>query len=284
MTVRRKLRGWRKIANAMWSEPRDPQIYGAIEIDATALTRFSDGCKSLGHKVTPTHLVGRAVALMLRDVPELNVRIVGGDAIDRESADVFFITAVEEGPSGGKGLSGVKVERLEHKDVVDLAAELADRAAKVRSGNDPELGKSKALLDALPMPLLRLAMKLTARITSDWDVAVPALGLQRSPFGSAIVTSVGMFGIPMGFAPIASMERCPLLVLVGAVTDKPVVVDGKIEIRPMLPITATIDHRYVDGWHLAKAMKTFKAYLESPATFEPDVARRIQARSSARPS
>lgn len=278
--MKTKLRGWRKIANAMWGEPKDPQIYGAIEIDATALLRFIDGCRSLGHKVTPTHLVGRAVALMLRDVPELNARIVGGHTIPRTSADVFFIAAVE----GGRELSGVKVEKLEHKDVVDLAAELAERASRMRSGNDPELGKSKGALDALPLPLLKIAMRLTAVVTSDWDRSVDILGLRNSPFGSAIVTSVGMFGIPMGFAPIASMERVPLLVLVGAVTEKPVVIDGKIEIRSMLPITATIDHRYVDGWHISRAMRTFKSYLESPATFETDVARRISARAAARPS
>lgn len=264
----------------MWSEPRDPQIYGAIEIDATALLRFLEGCRSLGHKVTPTHLVGRAVALMLRDVPELNARIVGGHVIQRKSADVFFIAAVDS----GRELSGVKVERLEHKDVVDLAAELAARAARMRSGNDPELGKSKGALDALPLPLLRLAVKATAFVTSDLDRSVDLLGLKNAPFGSAIVTSVGMFGIPMGFAPIAAMERVPLLVLVGAVTEKPVVIDGKIEIRSMLPVTATIDHRYVDGWHIGRAMRTFRSYLESPATFETDVARRISARAAERPS
>jgi pyruvate dehydrogenase E2 component (dihydrolipoamide acetyltransferase) len=280
VTEKKKLKGWRKIANAMWGKPVDPQIYGAIEIDATALLRFIDGCRSLGHRVTPTHLVGRAIALMLRDVPELNVRIVGNHAIQRESADVFFIAAVE----GGRELSGVKVERLEHKDVVDLAAELSERSARARSGNDPELGKSKGILDALPLPLLRLAMRATAVVTSDWNKSIDLLGLKKTPFGSAIVSSVGMFGIPMGFAPIAHVERVPLLVLVGAVTEKPVVIDGKIEIRSMLPITATIDHRYVDGWHISRAMRTFKSYLESPATFETDVARRINARAGARPS
>ena len=57
---------WRRIASAMWQRPNDPQIFGALEIDATAALRFMEGCRALGHKVTPTHLVGRAVALTLR--------------------------------------------------------------------------------------------------------------------------------------------------------------------------------------------------------------------------
>jgi pyruvate dehydrogenase E2 component (dihydrolipoamide acetyltransferase) len=80
-----------------------------------------------------------------------------------------------------------------------------------------------------------------------------------------------MFGIPMGFAPLSQISRIPLLVLVGAIVDKPVAIDGRVEIRPILPITATIDHRFVDGFHLGRAMKTFRAYLESPATYEADV-------------
>jgi len=273
-----KLRGWRKIANAMWRGPNDPQIYGAIEIDATAMKRFMDGCKDIGSKVTPTHLVGRAIALTLQDVPELNVRIVGGFAKQRESADIFFITAVE----GGKDLTGVKINELERKTVLDVVKELGQRASAAKSGRDPDLAKSKKAMDALPIPVLRAALKVTSWITGDMDKSVKALGLARSPFGSAVVTSVGMFGLPMGFAPLSWMYRVPLLVLVGAVTEKAVVIDGKIEVRPILPVTATIDHRFVDGWHIGRMMRTFRGYLESPATFEPEVAKLIAARSNER--
>jgi pyruvate dehydrogenase E2 component (dihydrolipoamide acetyltransferase) len=273
-----KLGGWRKIANAMWRAPNDPQIYGAIEIDATAMRRFIDGCKDLGHRITPTHLVGRAVALMLRDVPELNVRIVGGHAYQRPSADVFFITAVD----GGRDLTGIKIERAEHKDVAELATELGERAGAAKAGRDRDLAKSKGAMDALPVPVLRVALRVTSWITGDMDRSIETLGLARSPFGSAVVTSIGMFGLPTGFAPLSWMYRVPLLVLVGTITEKPVAVDGRVEVRPILPITATIDHRFVDGWHIGRAMRAFRAYLESPSSFEPDIARRLSARAASR--
>lgn len=275
--MKTRLRGWRKIANAMWRGPNDPQIYGALEVDATNMKRFMDGCKDLGHKVTPTHLVGRGVALMLRDVPELNVRIVGGFAKQRGSVDIFFITAVE----GGRDLTGVKVTDLDKKGILDVVEELGQRAGAAKAGRDPDLAKTKKTMDALPIPLLRAALSVTSWLTGDLDRSVKALGLARSPFGSAVITSVGMFGLPMGFAPLSWMYRVPLLVLVGAITDKPVVVDGKIEIRPILPVTATIDHRFVDGWHISRMMRTFRSYLESPSTFEPEVAQRIAASRAA---
>lgn len=260
-----KLRGWRRIANAMWGPPNDPQIYGALEIEATKLQHFMDTCKSHGHKITPTHLVGRAIGHMLRDVPELNVRIVGGHIVPRESADVFFITAVE----GGRDLSGVKIERADEKTVVEIARELTARATLAKSGKDPELAKSKGAMNALPMPMLRVALKATSWLTGERNQSVRALGLSRAPFGSAAVTSIGMFGLPIGFAPLSWMYKVPLLVLVGTITERALVIDGRIEARPVLPVTATIDHRYVDGWHIARAMKSFRAYLDSPAAFEP---------------
>lgn len=275
-----KLRGWRRVANAMWTAPNDPQIFGALEIDATALRRFLEGCRDLGAKVTPTHAVGRAVALTLREVPELNVRIVGGVAHPRPTIDVFFMTAVE----GGRDLSGVKIERADRKSILEVASELAERSGAAKAGRDADFSKSKRLMDALPMPLLRVALRLTAWVAGDLDRSVPALGLARSPFGSAAVTSVGSFGLPMGFAPLSWMYKIPLIVLVGALEDKPVAVDGRVEVRPVLPITASIDHRFADGWHVARAMKAFRSYLESPATFEPEAAQRLAERAAARPS
>ena len=89
--------------------------------------------------------------------------------------------------------------------------------------------------------------------------------------GSAMVSSVGMLGLPRGFAPLAWMYDVPVLVLVGEITQQPVVVAGRVEVRDVLPITATIDHRYVDGWQIAKLMRAFRDYLATPQQFEPAI-------------
>jgi pyruvate dehydrogenase E2 component (dihydrolipoamide acetyltransferase) len=86
-----------------------------------------------------------------------------------------------------------------------------------------------------------------------------------------MVTSVGMFGLPSGFVPLAWMYDVPLLLCVGEIVARPVVSDGKVEACPMLPVTATFDHRYVDGWHVSKAMAAFRDYLAAPEQFEPIV-------------
>ncbi len=265
-----RLTGWRHIANAMWGPPDDPQIYGALDVDAAAPLAFIERARAAGHHVTATHLVGRALAHALVEVPDLNVRIRGMRAYPRSSVDVFFITAV----SGGHDLSGVKVEAVDTHSVYDVAVELGRRARRMKSGDDREFARSKQVMDRLPRRVLRAALRATSFVTSTLQLDVAPLALHRNPFGSAMVTSVGMFGLPQGFAPLAWMYDVPLLVLVGEITERAVVVDHQVVVRSVLPITATIDHRYVDGWHVSRLMRAFKAYLAAPDQFEPELARK----------
>jgi len=274
-----KLVGWRRIAGSLWGPPNDPQIYGAMEIDATNILRFIDGARAAGHRVTATHIVGRAVAHSLHEVPDFNMRIRGGKMFPRESVDVFFITAVE----GGRSLSGVKIERTDEKPIYEVASELAERATRMKQGDDPDFAKTKNMMEAMPVPALRVSLRFSAWVAGDHDRDLKMFSVKRSPFGSAMITSVGMFGLPLGFAPLARFYKMGLLVLVGEIGDKPVAIDGKVEIRPILPITATIDHRYADGWHISQLLKPFREYLADPAAFEPappaasDTLRRIEA-------
>lgn len=261
-----KLTGWRRIANAMWRAPDDPQIYGILDVDATGLLAFIERTSAVGERLTVTHLVGRAIAQALLRVPDLNVRFVGSRAVPRRGVDIFFITAVHR----GHDLSGVKVANVDQLSALEVADALDVRARDLKGGRDPEFLRAKATMDALPRPLLRLALRGTMYVAENLDLDVPPLGIHRNPFGSAMVTSVGMFGLPQGFAPLAWMYRVPLIVLVGELTERALVVDSEVVVRPVLPLTATIDHRYVDGWHVSHALAAFRAYLEAPERFEPE--------------
>lgn len=262
-----KLSGWRRIASAMWDAPNDPQIYGALDIPAGPVLDFMARARAAGHHVTPTHLVGRAVAHGLAQVPDLNVRLHNGRAVPRSSVEVFFITAVE----GGHDLSGVKIEHADEKSAAEVSRELDLRAKRLKQQHDPTFTKVKRTMEALPHPLLRLALRVTCYVANELDRDFKSVGVERSPFGSAMVSSVGMFGLPHGFAPISWMYPVPALILVGEITDKPLAVQGKVEVRPVIPICATLDHRYMDGWHISRLLMHFKEYLANPPAFEPDL-------------
>jgi len=262
-----RLQGWRRLASALWTAPNDPQIYGSLALDAGPLLSFIERAGSAGRHVTPTHLVGRAVARALAAVPELNVRLVGDKAFPRDGVDIFFIAAI--GQAGNQDLSGVKLTHVDQRDVFSVARELGERSAGLRRGVDPELARAKHALERLPLPLLRLVLRLGAWAAGERAWNLPMLGLEASPFGSAMVSSVGMLGLPSGFAPLAWLYRVPMLVLAGEIEDQPRAVQGRVEVRPVLPLTFSIDHRYVDAAQLGQALAVLREYLADPAAFEP---------------
>jgi pyruvate dehydrogenase E2 component (dihydrolipoamide acetyltransferase) len=50
----------------------------------------------------------------------------------------------------------------------------------------------------------------------------------------------------------------------GKIQEKPVVVGGKIEVRKMLPLSLSFDHRVVDGAEAARFLNTVIDHLEDP--------------------
>ena len=266
MGKRFKIAGWRKITTATWGNPNDPQMYGDVHIDAEEVQSFiREAREKADVKLSVTHMVGKALAYALAANPDLNVRLYRNHFIQRDTIDVFFIVST----GAGSELSGVKVERADEKSVVEVARELSDRARRVRDEDDVEFGKAKDRLNSTPVWLLGPAMRFAAWLAQDLNLDLKKYGFPRQAFGSVMVSSVGMFGIQHAYAPLSPYYRVPFLVLVGEVTERPAVVDGQVVARPMFTITGTLDHRYLDGFHAARLMRSIQEYLANPKKFEP---------------
>jgi 2-oxoisovalerate dehydrogenase E2 component (dihydrolipoyl transacylase) len=54
------------------------------------------------------------------------------------------------------------------------------------------------------------------------------------------------------------------IVAVNKVRETPVVIDGALEIRKMMNLSLSCDHRVVDGWDAASFMRDLKALIENP--------------------
>lgn len=251
----------RKLAISTWAAPSEGNIFGKLVLDATELQPFIDHVRATtGEKVTVTHLVGKAIALALAKAPSLNGRILFGRYEPFETVDVTYLVALDDGAD----LAKVKICHMDRRPVEDVARELRARAEKLRKGQDAEFEKSKGMLRVLPSFVLRPLLFAIGWVTAALGVEVKALGLEAFPFGSCIITSVGMLGIDEGFAPFTPFARVPLMILVGAVRVEPAVVDGQVVARAQLTITATVDHRFVDGFQLGTLAKVVRDVLENP--------------------
>jgi len=80
--------------------------------------------------------------------------------------------------------------------------------------------------------------------------------------GTFTITNIGSLGGEFA-TPVINYPECAILAL-GRISEKPVVVDGKIEIRKMLPMSLSFDHRIIDGALAAKFVNEIKRHLEDP--------------------
>lgn len=260
-----RIRGWRKLAGSTWRAPDNPQFFGDLDIDATALLSYVDDIRArTGVHLTITHLVGRALARALAEVPEVAVRLVRGRVYPRESIDIFFIVATD----GGRDLTGVKVDGVDRKSAVEVATELAGRTGAINRGEDQEYGRSKTSLARFSPRVLRRVLRIAAWLTTDLNLDLSRFGMPRQAFGAAMISSVGMLGISKAYIPLSPYYKVPMVAVVGEVRDRPAIVDGAVAVRPMLTVTATFDHRYADGAQASRMAAAVLAYCADPAAFE----------------
>lgn len=79
--------------------------------------------------------------------------------------------------------------------------------------------------------------------------------------GTFTISNMGMFGVEEFTAIIHQPESA--ILAVGAVKEKPVVINSGIHIRPMMNMTLTADHRILDGVIAAKFLARIKEILET---------------------
>jgi pyruvate dehydrogenase E2 component (dihydrolipoamide acetyltransferase) len=80
--------------------------------------------------------------------------------------------------------------------------------------------------------------------------------------GTFTITNLGMFGVDH-FTPIINQPESAILG-VCRVVPRPVVENGNIEIRPMMNLCLSFDHRLVDGSVAAQFMARMRQLLEQP--------------------
>jgi len=88
------------------------------------------------------------------------------------------------------------------------------------------------------------------------------LGMDDMLGGTFTISNLGMFGMH-DFTPIINPPEACILA-VNAIVEKPVAVNGAVEIRPISMIGLTADHRILDGADAAKFLARIKELIENP--------------------
>ena len=81
--------------------------------------------------------------------------------------------------------------------------------------------------------------------------------------GVFTITNGGVFGSLMS-TPILNPPQCGILGM-HTIQERPVAIAGRVEIRPMMYLAVTYDHRLVDGKEAVTFLATVKEVVENPA-------------------
>ncbi|MBT3980006.1 MAG: hypothetical protein HOE90_01560 [Bacteriovoracaceae bacterium] len=253
---------WRKLAMGTWRNAKDPSVYGSMDIEAQGIMDCIESYKAKGIRLTPTAVVAKAIAVAMKEVPSINCIIRFGRFYQREKIDIFLQVAADQ---DGEDLSGMVIRDCDNKPLESIATEIKAKAQKIRDKEEKEYSEGKKNMKLLPGIFLPFLIDFLGFVLYSLNIWTPLLGAPRDGFGSAMVTSVGMLGLDGGFPPLVPYSRCPILVALGRIQQKPVVNDdGEIVAKLMVPFSVTFDHRLLDGVGAAKLMKALLKYLKDP--------------------
>uniref|UniRef100_A0A8C2P898 Dihydrolipoamide acetyltransferase component of pyruvate dehydrogenase complex n=1 Tax=Capra hircus TaxID=9925 RepID=A0A8C2P898_CAPHI len=88
------------------------------------------------------------------------------------------------------------------------------------------------------------------------------LAIEDMDGGTFTISNGGVFGSLFG-TPIINPPQSAILGM-HAIVDRPVVVGGKVEVRPMMYVALTYDHRLIDGREAVTFLRKIKAAVEDP--------------------
>lgn len=210
------------IAAAMARAKREiPHYYLSTTIDMhAALTwlRTENEKRPMTERLLPAVLLIKAVALALRNVPELNGYWLDNGFRNVTNANIGFAVSLR-----GGGLVAPALHDADKMDPTSLMRALQDLVARARAGSL----KSSELADS------------TITVTNLGDQGVDAA------FGIIYPPQVALVGF-------------------GKISERPWIVGGKIEARPVATATLSADHRASDGHRGGVFLASVDRYLQKP--------------------
>ena len=195
-----------------------PHFYVTVSIDMSAVKAKRAELKKQNISISVNVFIAKAVALALAEFPNINAECIGDTVVHKAKVNLGVAVSIDN------GLVVPVIRNADKKAMDELADEIAEQAAKARSG------------------------KLTPA-----DMAG----------GSFTISNMGMMNVE-NFCAIINPGEAGILAVSSAIPTPVVDKEGNIVVRDMMKITLSVDHRIVDGSEGAKFVNAVKMKLEDP--------------------
>ena len=265
LVKKKDVSSFRKIAIGTWQTAYDPQVYGTLELRMEEALRYvADFRARTGKRLTISHMMAKAVAAALVEMPDANAVLRYNRLYLRQDIGVFFQVVMEDEGEGKIDLSGATVYDVDQKSLVEICDDFQAKVDKVRKRQDPALEKTRKSFLNIPYFLLNRVLKFLSFLTATLNLDLRFMGIPRDPFGSVMITNIGTLGLETAYVPLVPYSRVPIVLAVGAIKDVPVVDGDRVVPGKVMRVHATFDHRVIDGFHAAVMSRVLKAWMQKP--------------------
>lgn len=217
------------------------------DVDMTATQEIIAQARAQGIKCTMTHVVVRAVALVLARHPEFNRLLLKKKMVYLAHVDIGVAVHTEHTVSTP---FEIIVNNAEQKDLVQIGEEIIQRAAHARGR---EAQKRHEQLS-----------KLSRIFFASWMRRAMYRKIRSQP--ATIRKMVGTFhvsNVPLLKQGASLRFPTSMNLIIPRVEERPVVHNGQIVARPMCTMGFMADRHQWDGLALATFFHEFKTILES---------------------
>lgn len=200
-----------------------------MEIDMEALIRLRKGLvekqEMLATRVSFTDLFVFIAARVLTDQPLLNATLTDAGIVVWEDVNIGVALSLAKGGMDTSLVVPV-IKQADKKSLREISKELKDLVQKGREGT----------LSPDEMTGGTFTLTNTAQLLDRWHIQTPMI---TQPESAILGTS--------------------------STVEKPVVKDGEIVIRPMMPVSLSFDHRVMDGVQPTTFLRKLADLIENPA-------------------
>ncbi|MCA9518864.1 MAG: 2-oxo acid dehydrogenase subunit E2 [Myxococcales bacterium] len=231
--------------------------YASVE----ELERYLEQVNKRFH-VDVTHAIVAAIANGMKKAPSMNRFVVGRRLYQRKGIWITFSMKRKKLDKQAK-LAAVKRLIPEDQSFFGLCAGLEENIKVERSDTKTYLDKELGLLSKIPRPVLKVGVSLLKWL--DYNNLLPADFIKNDAMYTGVfAANLGSLGMNAGYHHLYEWGTCPLFIMIGAIEERPVVVDGQVVVKRVIPLRFTYDERIDDGLNAGLGIKGVVDALEHP--------------------
>ena len=234
-------------------------IHCITEIDVSQpLKLIREHAEYSGEKLSFTAYIVKCFAQAIEEHPEMNAFIKGRKLIVLDDINISVMVERDLGPE--KIPEPVGIQKIQDKSLGQVHREIR-HAQNVKGARQGELTGS-TWINRIPRFLMRSFIRI-----ADKNIYM------ARRYGKIAVTAVGMFSdSPMWFIPHGTAT---VMLTVGSINSKIVKEGDEFISREFLCITASFDHKVIDGAPAARFMNTLTEIMREGDLVEKELAKRV---------